>query len=58
MVKYAVSFGSYHQEVLAPGMAEILANELISNNFEGCRDLGKTAKDLISVERRESNAHT
>lgn len=53
MIKYIVSFDSYHQEVLTPGMAEILANELISSNFEGCRDLGKTAEDLISVERRK-----
>lgn len=52
MVKYVVSFGSYYQEVLMPGMARILADELISNNFEGCRDLGMTAEDLISVEER------
>lgn len=53
MVKYVVSFGSYHLEVLTHGMAKILAEELISSNFEGCRDLGKTSEDLISVERRE-----
>lgn len=55
MVKYVISFGSYYQEVLTYGMAKVLADELISRNFEGCRDLGKTAEDLISVERRESD---
>jgi hypothetical protein len=56
MIKYVVKFGSYYQEVLTPGMAKILADELISQNFEGCRDEGKTAQDLISLkERKESN---
>jgi len=53
MIKYIVKFGFYYQEVLTKGMAEILADELISQNFEGCRDEGKTAQDLISVEERK-----
>ena len=53
MIKYVVKFGSYYQEVLMPGMAQILADELISQNFEGCRDKGLTAQDLISVEERK-----
>jgi len=53
MIQYVVKFGSYRQEVLTRGMVEILANELISQNFEGCRDEGKTAQDLISVEERK-----
>jgi hypothetical protein len=53
MIKYVVKFGSYHQEVLTRGMAEILAEELISQNFEGCREEGKTIQDLVSVEERK-----
>jgi hypothetical protein len=53
MIKYIVKFGSYYKEVLTRGMAEILADELISQNYQGCRDKGKTAQDLISVEGRK-----
>jgi hypothetical protein len=53
MLKYVVKFGSYYQEVLMPGMAKIIADELISQNFEGCRDEGKTAQDLINVQERK-----
>ena len=54
--KYVVKFGSFYKETLTRGMAQILAEELISQNYQGCRDEGLTVQNLIRVdERKESN---